>query len=456
MSADHAHDHSHDHSHEHDHEHAGPTPDFEASAEEAGATSRRVVVTVAAAAVDAAYDRAYADLARGARVKGFRKGKVPRSVLKQLYGPSLGEDLERVLVGGTLQAALERTGVEAVSPPSIDAETPRQGAPFQYTALVDVRPAIELPELEGLPGTRPVELVGDEDVERELEALRQRNAVIVEEAEGTAAENGHILSVDYVGRIDGEVFEGGSARDVDLELGSGRFIPGFEEQLLGACAEEDRELRVTFPENYDPSLAGREAVFQVHVAAVKRREVPALDDDFARDLGEFDTLDALRDQVHTDLREAQEQRADTALRRSVVTSLLERCTFDVPPAAVDQQLEARLRQAAQDMLRSGIPEETLAPQIEQWRSEWRPAAESEVRERWVLDAVAEGRELEVSEEEVGERVEQLASGQGLTPEALREHVDLAALERSLQTDLRREKALDFIVATAKVEDATNT
>ena len=429
-------------------------PEFEVDVCEEGAGARRLEVRVARKSVDRAFDNLYADLARNARVRGFRPGKAPRRVLERLYGGALGEDIERLLVDGTLSLALERAGVEAIAPPDIDADPPRAGADFAYAARVEVRPPIELPELEGLPGTRPSSLIGDEEVQRELEALQQRHAVTIEEPEGVAAAVGHILTVDYVGRIDGQPFEGGTGRDVDLELGSGRFVPGFEEQLVGASAEEDREVRVTFPEDYDPSVAGKDAVFAVHVAAVKRRDVPDLDDDFARDLGEFDTLDALRERIESDLRRDAESRAERALRQSVAGALAERCDFEVPPGAIDYQLERRLRMAAQDLLRSGMPEEVLSGQIDAWRREWRPAAEQELREQWVLEAVAEAREVAVDEAEVEERVAELAAARGLSVSDLRDELDAQALESSIRADLRRDKALDFIVSTAKVEDAS--
>ena len=185
-------------------------------------------------------------------------------------------------------------------------------------------------------------LVGDDEVERELEALRLRNAPLIEEPAGTAAANGHILTIDFVGRVDGVPFEGGSGRDVELELGSGRFIPGFEEQLVGvARGRRPRGERRRSPSSYGAAeLAGKTAEFAVHVAEVKRRELPALDDEFAKDLGEFETLGALRDRIHQDLRESREQAARAALRRSVLGALVERTAFEVPPGATDASARA--------------------------------------------------------------------------------------------------------------------
>jgi len=188
---------------------------------------------------------------------------------------------------------------------------------------------------------------------------------------------------------------------------------------------------------------------------VKRRELPALDDEFAKDLGEFDTLGALRDRIHQDLRESREQTARASLRRSVLGALVERSTFDVPPGATDGQLERRLRLAVQQ-LQQGVPHDVLHAQVERWREEWRPAAEREVKERWLLDAVADARELAVPDEAVAEQLEQMAASQGVTPARLRDQVGDEFLEASIRSDLRREQALDFLVSTAKVEEVTDT
>src|SRR5690606_19668334 len=206
-------------------------------------------------------------------------------VLRRLYGPAVAEDVERELVSSTLGPALERAALEPVSEPSVDASPPAEEGSFTYRARVEVKPAIEVGEVKGLPARRPSAEVRDEDVEAELEALRQRHATLVEEPEDTPAATGHHVSVDYTGRIDGEPFEGGSARDAVFELGAGHAVPGFEEQLIGARAGEERTVRIRFPDDYaHAQLAGKEAVFDVRIVSVRRREVPALDDEFAKDL----------------------------------------------------------------------------------------------------------------------------------------------------------------------------
>ena len=238
---------------------------------------RTLTVEVDAKRVKRAFDHTYRDLAKSVEVKGFRPGKAPRSVLERLYGPSVAEEVERKLVGETLSEAIEQTGLEPVAEPAVETAKLLPDEDFRYTARVEVKPAIELPNLMALPAKKPRVEVADEEIEREIEALRQRNAPVIEEPEGTLLASGHIATLDFVGRVDGKPFQGGSGQGVDLEIGSGQFIPGFEEQLAGAVSGEDREVTVSFPEEYaNEELAGKEAVFAAHVVAIKRRDLPAL------------------------------------------------------------------------------------------------------------------------------------------------------------------------------------
>jgi trigger factor len=414
---------------------------------------RTLEVAVEAARVAQAYDRAYQDLARRVSVRGFRPGKAPRSVLEKLYGPQVAEQIEESLVAETLGPALEQAGLEPVAEPAVSARPPAEGAEFVYTARVEVKPVFELPELAGLPGRRPRVAVGDEDVERELEALRERHASLLEEPPETAAAGGHVLTLDFVGRIDGKPFEGGSGKGVELALGSERFLPGFEEQLVGARSGEDREVRVRFPDDYATrELAGRDAVFAVHVAALRRRLVPALDDEFAKDLGEFESLAALRERIRTDLLAARERAARAELHRSLLDALIERTRFELPPGMVARQLE-RLLESAARRLGGALPAAQLEAQLARWREEWRERAEREVREGLLLEAIARARGVEASPEEIEARIGELAREQRVDPARLRRAWGEEGLERALRRQLVDEKVLDFLAGTAKVAES---
>jgi trigger factor len=415
----------------------------------------RLEVEVPAERVRRAFQRAYRDLARRARVPGFRPGKVPRSVLESKFGPVLREEIERALVSESLPEAVEQSGLRPVTEPAIDASAPEDGAPFRYSAQVEVKPEIELPELEGLPGQRPPQDVGDAELLTELERLREGNARVEEEPEGTEAANGHILKVDFVGRVGGEPFEGGSGQDVEVELGSERFIPGFAEQLAGAQAGDDREVRVSFPEDYaNADLAGKEAVFAVHVASVQRRELPELDDEFAKDLGEFDDLAALRARVRADLEQARTRAAENRLRGSVLESLLARTSFDVPAGLIERRLQRQLSRAHEE-LQGRVPEDALHAQLDQWREAWRSGAEKEVREALVLEAVAAQLGLEASDTELDERIASLAEEQGVDAKRLRSAYRDGGLLEALRVQILDDKGLAFLCEHAQVEEVAD-
>ncbi len=418
---------------------------------ETSAVVRTLEIEVDARRVARAFERAYRELGRKARVRGFRPGKVPRSVLERLYGPSVIEDLERSLVGETLPEAVSMAGLQPVAEPAVEAQPPADATLFRYSARIEVKPVLSLPPVRGLPATKPSAEVRFEEVEEQLETLRQRQAPLVEEAEGTVAARGNVLSIDFVGRIDGDAFEGGSGQDVEVELGAGRFLPGFEEQLEGARAGDDREVRVRFPDAYGkPDLAGKDAVFQVHVAAIKRRALPELDDEFARDVGDFATLAELRARIQSDMQAAREREADAAAKRSVLDALLARTPFEVPPGMIERRLHRRLSAAHRQLERS-VPEEQLHGQLERWAVEWRPLAEREVREALLLEAVAAQEGLTAEEAELEARLEAMAKEQGVEPTRLRKAYQEADLLEALRVQVLDEKALDLLLREARIE-----
>jgi trigger factor len=415
-----------------------------------------LAVEVDAGRVGKAFDRAYRELGRQVRVRGFRPGKIPRSLLEKLYAASVAEQLEQTLVQETLGEAIEQSGIEPVAEPAVEAETPAAGSDFRYTLRVEVKPKLALPDLSGLPAVRPAVDVTDEEVAEQLEELRTRNAPAVEEPEGTRVAEGHVLQIDFVGRVDGEPFEGGSGQDVELEVGSGRFLPGFEEQLIGAAAGEDVEVRVRFPEDYGHAeLAGREAVFACHVASVKKRRIPELDDEFAKDLGDFESLDALRERIRRDLVAARERESQQVLRKSLLDALIERCEFDVPAGMVERQLEHQLR-AAHQRLHGQVPDEAIHQQLAQWREQWRDGAEREVREMLILEAVAAEHGVAADDDEVAARIAAMADEQGVAPAVLERAAGDADLKRAVRAQLIDEKTLALLVDKAKVEETTDS
>jgi trigger factor len=425
-------------------------------ASEEGSVTRWVEVEVPAERVAAAFDRAFRELARTARVRGFRPGKAPRSVLQKLYGKAVAEDLERELVGQTLGDALERTALEPVSQPQVESDPPAADAPFVYRARVEVKPHFELPPLAGLPARRPSAEVTEEDLERELAQVRDRHAQLVEEPEGTETANGHFVALDFEGRVDGEPFPGGTGKDVTVELGAGQLVPGFDEQLLGARAGDERTVRLRFPEDYgSKQLAGRDAEFQVRVASVRRREVPALDDEFAKDLGEFETLDQVRAKIREELVAARERAARAAVRRSVLDALSERVPFEVPPGLVEERLQRRVHAAAHDLEERGLGRALVERQLAQWEAEWRPLVERDVRDEWLLEAVAAQQGIEADDAEVEAHLAQMAREQGRDVAKVRKAYREANLLEAVRAQVVEDKAVAFLLSEAKVEPGTD-
>jgi len=427
--------------------------DIRVECSETSPVTRSLSVEIAAARVSRAFDRAYADLRKHARVKGFRPGKVPRSVLEKMYGDSIPDEIERMLVSESLADAIELADVKPASEPDIETERPRQGSAFKYTALVEVKPEIELPKLEGLPGRKPRVEIGEEEVEQEISRLRERNAPLVEEPEDAVAAEGHTLTLDFVGRVDGEVFEGGSGQGVDVEIGAGRLVPGFEEQLVGARSGEDREVRITFPEDYpEASLRGKSAEFACHVVSVRKRQLPELDDEFAKDLGEFESLEDLRARIRADLAKGRESEAENILHRSLMDSLLERCSFEVPPGVVERQLQSQL-ESTHRQFQGRVPHDVLHQQLTRMQETGRPLAERRVREAFLLEALATRHGLEVSEVEVEARLGEMAEAQGMDAGTLREMASRQGWLPAIEVELRNRKVFELLASHALIDES---
>lgn len=435
---------------------SGETPSVRASAEVTSPVLRSLEVEVDAKQVRKAFDRAYRDLAKKVSVKGFRPGKTPRSVLERLYGAAIAEDIERQLVAESLPEAVEQTAVTPVAEPSIDAAAPVAGESFKYVARIEVKPEVTAPDLSGLTAKRPATSVAEDEIDREIEGLRERRAPLADQPEETLVAEGHFVVIDYEGRVDGGTFAGGSGEGVTVEVGAGHFIPGFEEQLVGAAQGDEREIQVTFPEDYgSEELAGKAAVFTAKVGAVKQRELPELDDAFAKEMGEFESLEELRTRIREDFASNRERHARSEVRTALLDTLLERTEFEVPPGMVERRVEQRLEMAHRQLGQS-LPHEELHARMGQWREEWRPAAEREVREDLILEAVAADQGLEASDAEIDEKLDAMAREQGIDAERLRSAYEEGGGRGALAGQISSEKALDLLIERAEIEEISES
>jgi trigger factor len=415
----------------------------------------RLDVEIAPAAVEKTLTRVASELGRDMKIPGFRKGKVPPQVVLQRLGREqvLSEAVQHG-IPDWYEEAVNSAGVAVVGHPKVDlGGLPEKGEPLSFTVEVAVRPKAKLGEYRGVEAPRREAEVEDAKVDEVLEQERERNATL--EPVEREARKGDFLVIDYTGFIDGEPFQGGEGRGQTIELGSGRLIPGFEDQLIGAKPGEDRELSVKFPDDYGAEeLAGKEATFHATVKEVREKRVPELDDEFALQAGGFDTLDELREDVARRLREADERRIEDEFREAVVDAIVAGAKIDVPHDVVHgkahdlwHQMEHRLRRSgidpAQYLAISGKSEEDMLKEAE-------PDAEKSLRREAVLAAIVEAESIEPTDDDV---VEFLGGSQpGLDEKKLRK--DLARLEREgrlalIREDVAMRKAVDLVVESAK-------
>src|SRR3954449_1720515 len=365
----------------------------------------RVEVEVEPSAVDRALSEAAADLGRDMRIPGFRKGKVPPQVVLQRVGrDAVLDEAVRKALPDWYEEAIGEAGVAPVGEPNLDLqELPEKGAPLSFTIEVGVRPPAKLGEYKGLEVGRREPEVASEAIDEEVDRLRESSASL--ENVDRPAQKGDFVVLDFVGKVGGEPFEGGEARGYLLELGSGRLVEGFEEQLEGATAGEERQVTVTFPEDYRAeNLAGNEATFDVAVKEVKEKRLPELDDDFATEAGGFDSLDELREDIATRLREQQERMVETEFREAVVDAAVAEAKIDVPHELVHAKAHEMWHQTARRLSAQGLDparylQMTGKDSEEDIVHEAEPEAERALKRESVLAAVVEAEGIEVSNEE---------------------------------------------------------
>jgi len=415
----------------------------------------KVEVEVSATDVGRGVQRAARELAREMRMPGFRKGKAPASLVIQRlgYGIVLQEAI-RDSLPEWYERGLLQSGVSAIGDPELEilAAPEDEDEPLRFAFEIGVRPGAELGEYRGLEVGRAEPEPDPEVVEREIERIRTAFARL-EPVERSAAE-GDVVLIDFEGLVDGKAFEGGKAADYTLELGSGRLVEGFEEQLMGAGAGEKREVEVSFPEDYQTEkLAGRDAVFKVEVKEVREKVLPELDDDFAAEASEFETLEELRADVAEDLAEVLADRVEQDFRVAAVDAAVEASKVDVPDSLVMARAEERWDRVARQLAASGIsPGAYLQMQgktREELLEESKPDAERELKREAVLATIAEAEGLEASEAEMVEALAHTAEHERTTPEKLLQRLRESGRDELVREDIVVRKAIDLVAESAK-------
>lgn len=411
-----------------------------------------LTVEVSAEQVSKGLDAAFQKVVKQVSVPGFRKGKMPRGMFEKRFGvESLYQDALDILLPEAYGDAIDEAGIEPVDRPEIDIEQMEKGKDLIFKATVIVKPEVKLGDYKGLEVEELDTNVTDEDVQKELETLQNRQAELVVKEEGTA-ENGDTVVIDFEGFVDGEAFEGGKAENHSLELGTGSFIPGFEEQLVGVAAGESKDVEVTFPEEYHAAeLAGKPATFKVTVHEIKAKELPVLDDEFAKDVDdEVETLDELKEKIKTRLENSKKHEAEHHLRDTVVEKAAENAEVDLPEVMITNEVNRMLQEFEQRLQMQGMNMELyfqFSGQDENaLREQMKEEAEKRVRVNLALEAIAKAENLEVSDEEVNAELENMAGMYNMTVDNIKQA--LGGVE-GIKSDLKMKKAVDFLVENKK-------
>ena len=411
-------------------------------------------VEVDAERVTEALDKAFKKVSQKVNVPGFRKGKVPRGIFEARFGiESLYQDAIDILLPDAYAGAVKEAGIEPVDRPEIDVEQFGKGQPFVFKAKVLVKPEVKLGEYKGLEVPAAEAEVTDEELGAELERLRQRHAELVVIDEG-AVEKGDMTVIDFEGFVDGEPFEGGSSERYSLEIGSGSFIPGFEEQLIGMQIGDFKDVEVTFPENYHAeNLKGKAAVFKVKLHEIKRKSLPALDDEFAKDVSEFDTLEEYKQDLASRLKERKLKEAEQARETAVIEKVAAGAEVDIPAVMIETETDYMIRDFENRLKQQGMNLELyyqFSGQDESaLRGQMKSDAEKRVRNNLVLEAVAKQEGIAVSEDELSEELEKLAKMYNRPAEELRDIFTRNGNLDNLNEDLTLRKTIKFLVDNSK-------
>jgi trigger factor len=414
---------------------------------------KKINFEIPAQQVSVEVDKAYAEIRKHAAIKGFRKGKVPMGLIEKHYGDKMADDVLKSLVNETYFKAITDHGLNPVSYPVIESDPLKPGEAFKYSATVEVFPEVEVKDYLGLEVSKEQLVNDDAAVAARLKEMQESLSQLAPAPEGHAAALGDFVTFDFKGTLDGVPFEGGEAEDFQLELGSGRFIPGFEEQLVGMSAGSNGTVKVSFPEGYgNETLAGKPAEFAVSIKEIKVKNLPELNDDFAKEFGEeFETLDELKAKLAELQKEQEERRIDNELRERLIKSLIEKNELEVPEVLVDRQVTMMLENSKQRLASQRLSLEMMGLTDEGYKAQFRDTARDQVKGSLLLDAVAEKESLEINDEDIAEQVKVIAAGTKQDPAKVANlYQTNARAKENLIAQMREDKAVQFLLERAKV------
>jgi trigger factor len=410
-----------------------------------------LTVEVEAAEVSKAVEKAVKRLSNRVNIPGFRKGKAPRKIIERNVGmDAIMQEAFDIVGPKAFADALEEQKIEPVSRPQIDIETLEDGKDLVFKATVTPRPEVKLGEYKGLKVEKNVEAVTDEDVEKQLKTFQDRQGKMVDAPEGSAVKDGDFTTLDFEGFVDGEAFEGGKGQDYPLQIGSGSFIPGFEDQLIGAKIGEEKEVNVTFPEEYHAKeLAGKAATFKCTIRSIKQKELPAMDDELAKKVSKFETLEELKADVRKNLEENAARKAENDQKSAAIEMATNNITVDIPAVMIDNRVEGMIREMAMRLEQQGMSFDAYlqyaGTDINKIREDYRETAEKNVRTDLMLEEVAKAEDIKVEAKDLDAEVAGMAAAYGATPQQVQKIIKEQGRINDLAATVLRKKTAQFII-----------
>ena len=414
----------------------------------------KVEITVEAQKFEDAIKKVYFKSAKYFNIPGFRKGKAPMQIVEKYYGKEIFyEDAFNEVAGDALEEAVKENKLEIVSRPDIEVTQIEKGIDLIFEASMQTITEAELGKYKGIEIKKIEYNVSDEDIEHELGHMQEHNSRMIS-IEDRPVESGDIATIDFEGFVDGKAFEGGKAEGHDLEIGSNTFIPGFEDQVIGMKIDEEKDIKVTFPEEYfSKDLAGKEAIFKVKVHEIKKKELPELDDEFAKDVSEFDTLKELKEDIKAKQQKQNDERAKYETQDAVIKAVCENVKVEIPSGMVEMEIDNMLKDIEQRLSYQGLKLEQylqmMGKKEEDMRKEYEPQAIEGIKSRLALEAVIKAEKIEASDKEIDEKIKEMAKNYG--KENDEEFMKNENVRNYIKQGIESEKAIDFLVENAKIK-----
>ena len=413
----------------------------------------KLEITVEAEKFDNAIKTVFNKNAKYFNIPGFRKGKAPYQIVEKTYGAQIFyEDAFNEVAGEAYEEALKEKEIEAVSKPEIDIVQIEKGKDLIFTAIVSTKPEVTLGKYKGIQVKKIEYNVTDEDVEHELGHMAEKNARLVT-VEDRPVESGDITVIDFEGFVDGKPFEGGKAENHELTIGSNTFIPGFEDQIIGMKTEEEKEISVKFPEEYfSKNLAGKDAMFKVKLHEIKKKEMPKIDDELAKDISEFDTIEELKKSIREKQEEQNKSRAKYETEDEVIKAVCDEAKVDIPNGMIELELDNMVKDIETRLSYQGMNMEQylqmMNKTMDDFRNENKEQAEKTIKTRLVLEAVGKEANVEVTEEEISKKIKEMKENYGRKEEEVKDNPELV---KYVGDNLKVEKTIDFLVENAKIK-----